>query len=325
MSAIKPEGAPGGAPRTVESPEVEEVGPAGQKATETAAPDPGSTSGAPGAQTTQRLGTGQFLESTIKARLADQIGSTEVCEPALEPPPQTVGRESNAGDQREYATEEEAEEAYQRSRDRLIDVSKWNELSGWENATFELHDEYGNPVSRVPPQPGDYIKVDLPGPGGDDWVRVEEVRDTEDSVGLTVRPSHDPTEQPPNPDVTKHFFTKESTNTFSVERRGTQVVSQVRGRNEVANTGDEAGGTLASARNWATANGAWGVDIPGTERTTSLQQHQWNVFTENLLEDEPPPEPRPEGGEGGGRGGRAEGGGQGGTGGTGGGGGAPPA
>jgi hypothetical protein len=115
---------------------------------------------------------------------------------------------------------------------------------------------------------------------------VDDVRVESDRVAICVRPSHDPTKRPLTPDVVAHFFTRETTNNFFIERHGTSVTARVEGLNESANVGPKAGGLENAARNRAACEGAWGIrrTIPGTTtEVNGLQQHQWNVFTENLV------------------------------------------
>ncbi len=201
--------------------------------------------------------------------------------PATGPvPAHTQGVASNASARRSFGTEAEARDAFERQKNTLLDVGNWTRLSGFENASFDLCDANGRQVNR-PPQVGDFVRIDIPGPSGHDWVRIEDIRNGPDAASITVRPSYDPTDRPVRRNVTSHFFTSAATNTFMVERSGTTVTSAVRGRNEVANTGSEASSWASRLRSRAVAAGAWGVDLP-FNRTTGVQQHQWNVFTENL-------------------------------------------
>jgi hypothetical protein len=193
---------------------------------------------------------------------------------------------SSARSTRTLASPELAAQAFDAQRDMLFDVNRWDEISGIENASFRLFDENGQPVDRQRAEPGDFVRIDLPGPTGYDWVRVESTADTATRAEVVVRPSYDPTERPLTPDVIAHFFTSEAENTFSVERRGATVIAEVRGEHEAANVGAEAGDDLAAARNRLISEGAWGLqlDLPTDTQVNGMQQHQWNVFTENLAD-----------------------------------------
>ena len=200
---------------------------------------------------------------------------------------------SHAEATRTFANSGEAQRAFQAQANALVDVNNWSKLGGWENAGFDLYNASGQDVDRSQARVGDYVAIDLPGPSGTDWVRVESVQRDGDNISLTVRPSQDPTNPRTNPDGTPiidHFFTSAATNTFSLQRNGNQITAAVHGRNESANTGAESGGTLASLRNRAVSEGAWGpqIDIPFTnQQLNGPQQHQWNRFTDNLVEINP--------------------------------------
>jgi hypothetical protein len=189
---------------------------------------------------------------------------------------------------RELGSPEAAAQAFEAQAALLFDVNRWDTISGFENAAFKLFDAEGHPVDRDHAQPGDFVRIDLPGPLGYDWVRIESASVTDTRAEIVVRPSYDPTAEPLQPDVIAHFFTDEAVNTFSVERSGTTITAEVRGEHESANVGAEAGsgveGEVAAIRNRAVAQGAWGPQMPlgNGRQLNGMQQHQWNRFTENL-------------------------------------------
>jgi len=101
-------------------------------------------------------------------------------------------------------------------------------------------DESGQEVNR-PVQKGDYFKIDVPGPGtksgeGFDWVQVEEIEDTSDAdtetFGIRVRPAQNP--QNIGADVA-HFYSPESTSSFTVKREGTKITAGIYDRNTKTN------------------------------------------------------------------------------------------
>lgn len=184
-----------------------------------------------------------------------------------------------------FPDEKSASAAFDAQKARLADVNNWTGLSGAENASFSLVGPDGKPAEGRSAQVGDFVKIRLPGSPTADWVQIESIQNGQNEFSIRVRPSHDPTKQPLTPDVVAHFFSREATNTFSVEKRGNDVQVRVLGHNESANVGATSGGLLNAARNRAVAEGAWGIQrpIPGTTTTVNgMQQHQWNRFTENL-------------------------------------------
>lgn len=177
-----------------------------------------------------------------------------------------------------------ADAAFAAQKARLVDVNHWTDLSGVENATFGLVGSDGKPANRTA-QVGDFVQIRLPGMPVYEWVQIEKIDTSADSLSIQVRPSYDPTKQPVTKDVTAHFFDPAATNTFSVEKRGNDVQVRVHGEDERANTGAHSGGTIMAARNRIVSEAAWGVQrpIPGTTtQVNGMQQHQWNVFSERL-------------------------------------------
>lgn len=135
----------------------------------------------------------------------------------------------------------EAKSFYQTAKKRLLNVSQWAEISEVPLSTFTLTDLHGNAVNREAME-GDYVKIDIPGPGthsGDsyDWVRIEKVSEQLDSdmemISLQARPSANPANQ--DQDIA-HFYTEQATSTFQVKRIGAIVSAEEHGRNEVPNT-----------------------------------------------------------------------------------------
>lgn len=206
---------------------------------------------------------------------------------------ESVGRShmsSSASASRTYATEPEARAAFAAQSKKLLDVSQWNALSGRENATFALCDSTGASVWGRPASVGDFVRIRLPGQSQSDWVRIEQVVDTPDRASILVRPSYDPSKRPLTPSVIAHFFTHDTTNLFSLTRTGTNVAARVQGSNESANVGPGSGGAGNALRNRVVSESAWGLQrrLPGTHVSVNgMQQHQWNRFTESLVETRP--------------------------------------
>jgi predicted DCC family thiol-disulfide oxidoreductase YuxK len=180
---------------------------------------------------------------------------------------------SHAAASKFYPTVKEARVAYRTKRLALTNFNHWDRLSGWRNARFALFDRRGRPSESGVGRLGDFVRIDLPGPNGFDWCRVEELTKEADKTVLALRPSYDPTADPIEPNITAHFFTRDAINIITLERVGRQVIVTVDGMNQVPNIAQEASTPLRAARNRLVAQLAW----------RGPQQHQWNRFSENLI------------------------------------------
>ena len=118
---------------------------------------------------------------------------------------------------------------------------------------FQLSDATVTAIDRVV-RPGDYFRINIPGPNnkkgqGYDWVRVEEVEEQLQHhfhvwAAIKVRPAAPPFNKENN---TAHFFSNDATSSFLVERRGRLVTASVFGRNEKPN--EESDGIIDKLRN----------------------------------------------------------------------------
>lgn len=177
-----------------------------------------------------------------------------------------------------YPTEAEAKSAYQRSVKKLFDVNGWSGIGGI-NSTFTLYNHYGQPAGGKKAAVGDYIKIELPGAKIENWVQVVNIKDDEQGVEFTVRPSEIPEEkqEPGEEEETKHFFTDEASSTFRVERLGNKIIAFELGLNEVINNdGEEAGGR--GVLNTLIAESGWAF----------FQKLQWDKLTAYLVHKEGP-------------------------------------
>lgn len=156
-------------------------------------------------------------------------------------PPQKIGEQMDAEEVRDFDDEAAAIEFFELVKHRLLDVNHWATLAGNGMSTFQLTNAFGNAVERLAQQ-GDYIKIDIPGPGssagkGYDWVLIETIVEAAE-VGmelLTIRAR--PTSSPiSNSKDTAHFLTEQATSTFQVKRIGKHIYAEEHGRNEQANT-----------------------------------------------------------------------------------------
>lgn len=156
-------------------------------------------------------------------------------------PEQHEGSKMDIHAQTDFTDVAEARRFYATAKKRLLEAFRWYEICEVPVSTFILTDSEGNEVKRYI-QEGDYLKIDIPGPGtstgdGYDWVQVESV--FEENTGdmeltaITVRPSSNPVDINAR---TAHFFKESATSTFQVKRIGLQVHAEVHGRNEQPNT-----------------------------------------------------------------------------------------
>jgi hypothetical protein len=183
----------------------------------------------------------------------------------------TEGDTSVNAAKRVFLEEAEALAFYEETRSRLLDIDEWNKNS---SATeYELFDETGSVVNGQPIAVGLLIRIGLYGSGKYDWVRAISITDEENEIILKVKPSHDPTERPPEPDLTSHFFGPEAENNFCVQRNDKTVAFYVIGINEKQNT-RFTDSLIESARNAAVANIGY---------YSGLQKTVWKQFAANFL------------------------------------------
>ena len=194
-------------------------------------------------------------------------------------PPNETGVAINADNSLELKDVNEARSFYKTVRHRLLDVNKWQKLAGEALASFQLTNEKGELLHRLAQQ-GDYLKIDIPGPGpkageGFDWVQIEELKEQSegeiDSISIMVRPAKDPTN---SSDDVSHFFSKESTSTFKAIREGNKISASIHDRNAKPNI--DVNTITDKARNAAVGSGA----IAGFAKI------QWKSLVDNLLKRE---------------------------------------
>ncbi|WP_439883298.1 hypothetical protein ACSX1A_09015 [Pontibacter sp. MBLB2868] len=164
----------------------------------------------------------------------------------------------------EYPNEATAIKEYEKSKQKLFDINLWSHLEGI-NSTFELYDQRGRKTDAIKPEVGYFIKIILPGSGIENWVQLTDIHVEENLAEFTVHPSEKPDERNDGEKVIKHFFIKEASSTFRVERRGKKLIGYEIGLNEgINNQGEEAGDR--ALLNTLTAEGGW----------AGVQALQWN-------------------------------------------------
>ncbi|MFC3561130.1 hypothetical protein [Pedobacter jamesrossensis] len=193
-------------------------------------------------------------------------------------PSQQIGQQTDAEEEKIFPSAMEAKAAYAMASRHLLDVNEWQNISTIEASSFMLCDRNGIQLNRAVHE-GDYIQIDIPGPGtstgkGFDWVFVEhmEVFTDEDSdIDFTLFVAR-PSSMPGVIDgKVSHFFTDRSTSTFMVFRRGDVLSIEVHGRNEVPNM--EVDGLLDKARN-ILVNGGSGI---------GMSFIQWHLLVSGIL------------------------------------------
>jgi hypothetical protein len=179
------------------------------------------------------------------------------------------------------SSKEAASECYKRAAMRMRNPPVWRELAGWASAHFLLADADGKELHRLA-EKGDYIRIDLPGPGpkageGYDWVQIGVLEDHTDPsgekerIGMTVAPSPAPGRNDKDSAGVAHFFQKQASSTYIIEREGDKVTVWYYGRNEVPNTSTEK--TSDNVRNAVVAAGA----------ILSFSELQWSALCKGFL------------------------------------------
>ncbi|RRB00820.1 hypothetical protein [Larkinella rosea] len=171
--------------------------------------------------------------------------------------------------QNSYRDEPTAQRAFARARERIFDVNRWSEISSL-TADFSLLDPIGNPKPMGRPDVGDHIRVQLPGPAPENWVKVIEVEDEDTKAGFTARPCSDPREKT---GAIEHFFTDASTSTFRVSLVGQTVFACQIGENERVNNQPPEAGDRAVI-NTMVAGAGW----------LFYQKIQWKTLTDYLVD-----------------------------------------
>jgi hypothetical protein len=190
-------------------------------------------------------------------------------------PENKEGRGVDATSVKECASVDDAKKLFATARERLLDVSCWQDLTTDALARFQLFDVYGTPVDGRASR-GLLIRIDIPGPGtevadGFDWVEIEEIKSYESddiqSLAVRVRPSKAPGEE-----VTAHFYSKDSTSTFTITREYNTVTAAIYDRN--LETNKEAESLIDKVRNAVTSIAGQAV----------FSKIQWKAFADGLID-----------------------------------------
>jgi hypothetical protein len=163
----------------------------------------------------------------------------------------------------------------------MLDVNHWYRYAGVLSSSFQLTDEEGTDLDRNARE-GDYVKIDVPGPGsgkgaGYDWVRITVVQDQTgqaehtDRCLMTAQPSPNPREPAKG---TAHFLDADASNTVVIKREYKTVMAVVETRKEKVNKVPDR--PLENIRNYVMASaGILGVS-----------NMQWESLAKGLIEGE---------------------------------------
>ena len=194
-------------------------------------------------------------------------------------PQQCTGVENETHHHVTADSEAAAEHMFNRAKARLLQVNEWAVTAEGMSAKFLLCDSVGSALSR-PAQQGDFVRIDLPGPGrasntGYDWVVLDPVEVGIDEAGnpwlvVITRPTADPMSNKPDEPDTAHFFSDASAGIFVIRHCGLRVEGSHYGRNEQPNTD---GSFMDKARDLVVAVGAY----------LGLSQTQWSNLVKGLL------------------------------------------
>ncbi|MGJ1317152.1 hypothetical protein ACR776_01195 [Sphingobacterium spiritivorum] len=192
-------------------------------------------------------------------------------------PIQQTGRSMDASESICFPEKVDAKDFYEIVRNRLLRIDKWYALAELPMASFIQIDQNGQETTDLP-KVGNFIKIDIPGPGlsstrGFDFVRIERIDETDEdnlqTLTLTLRPSTDPIDQSDN--EIKHFFKDIATSTLQIQRINNSINVNYFGRNELMNLDVEA--LTDKLRNFFVGMGArLGASFP-----------QWKLLLKGLV------------------------------------------
>ncbi|ALR29542.1 hypothetical protein ATE47_02935 [Chryseobacterium sp. IHB B 17019] len=156
-------------------------------------------------------------------------------------PQQKKGSFHDTESQKYFENSSAAAQQFEILKKRFLNISQWKEYCGGNLADFKLYDSYGYFIERDP-QIGDFIKIDIPGPGdteakGYDWVKIisifSEKNDNYERILISCSPSIVPGE--PKDYHIAHFYSAEATSNFMILRQDNCITTAVYGRNESPN------------------------------------------------------------------------------------------
>ncbi|MFD2966241.1 hypothetical protein [Sphingobacterium bambusae] len=184
-------------------------------------------------------------------------------------PPQIRGKKLDITKQRLFRDPLKLKATFTEARNRLLHINNWADLVAGASSTFYLLDKTGQEVSRIAKE-GDYVKIDIPGPGpahgnGFDWVTITKIdeRLEELYVMLTLKPAPPPDK--PDSGKVAHFFKANASTTLVVKVEDEKLTVIYAGRNEEINRENDR--SLDNIRNMFVGLGAkLGLSHPQWEK-----------------------------------------------------------
>lgn len=185
-------------------------------------------------------------------------------------PQQHEGRPIDVEESVSLDSPEEANTFFENIAARMLSVNEWKEIAGSISADFKLTDSQRREIDGGAEE-GYLIRIDIPGPGpkegdGYDWVEIEKINATSDgskrTVSMRVRPT------------IAHFYSSESTSTFTVTLDGHKVTVGIYDRNTKPNT--SADNLQDKVRDTAV----------GAAAVTAFSKLQWANLAKGLVERE---------------------------------------
>jgi hypothetical protein len=152
-----------------------------------------------------------------------------------------VGGFHDTESQKNYDTAFIASEKLTILKERFFSISQWKSFSGKSFADFKLFDSAGKHVNQMP-ETGNFIRIDIPGPGereanGYDWVEIISIshQQTENTESFTIicKPSTIPGNNTGS--HIAHFYSDKATSTFIISRENQTIRAGIHGRNEFPN------------------------------------------------------------------------------------------
>lgn len=172
-----------------------------------------------------------------------------------------------------------AVQKYSELKKRFLDINHWKNYCGKGSADFKLCNELGETLDRLP-QIGDFVRIDIPGPGdhragGFDWVQIVDLsaqfakEDELESQLMICRPSRKPGDKGGR---IAHFYSSEATSSFRIARGKDFIRVEIYGRNEKPNYSNT--GLINKIRNLI-------ITIGGYVRVSQIQ---WKCVADGLLD-----------------------------------------
>lgn len=191
-------------------------------------------------------------------------------------PEQYTGQEIVAEAYEVLPNTNEAISQYEIPKNQLLTCNRGHQVAGTFSASFQIVNAAGREVTKKV-QRGDFLKIDIPGPGskaggGYDWVQVEEVKEMSDtdmqSTAFRVRPTANPTN---NTKDMAHFYYVSATSNFIVTREGPKLTAIIVDRDTKPN--DDAHSAIDKIRD----------AVVGTGALASFSKIQWQNLAEGTV------------------------------------------